>query len=133
MALPTYVVSLVNGSFVTIKNVTATPALVDKTIKDTYYRDEGPDSVTNPVVIVGTDSVTQTDAATGVAIVSSPSGLDLILTDEQMHIEPRQLEYMLSYWEFIVAPDPAVLGTTFSYFYRFDAVLGMETESPSFF
>ncbi len=133
MALPTYVLSLVNGSFVTIKNVTATPALVDKTIKDTYYRDEGPDSITNPVVIVGTASVTETDAATGVAVITTPASLDLIMTDEQMHIEPRQLEYVLSYWEFVVAPDPAVLGTTFSYFYRWDAVMGFETEAPSFF
>lgn len=132
--LPTYYVRLFSGGFDTLENVTATPTLVPQTLMDAYYRDE------DPLIVIGSQIfpdtfvyTTKTDPDTGVATVSTPAGMTFQETDAQMHVAPRQLTYDLSYWEFIVAPDPLDELTTFSYFYRWDAVVGMGTVKPSMF
>ena len=51
-----------------------------------------------------------------------PSGT-LFLSDPQMHVAPRQLEYELSYWQFVT--------TSLTYFWSWDRVNGDEHRSAS--
>jgi hypothetical protein len=124
--MPDAYLTLVDGSVAIVKGITATPTLVPQSIMDAYYRDDaGNDSFTS------TNNITpvSTDAATGTFV---PADWDTggasevqILSDPQMHIAPRQLEYELSYWQFTVGG--------VSFFWRWDVVSGWGTDPPPFF
>lgn len=122
MAAGDYYIKLTDSSVQFVEGVTATPTLVPQSVLDAYYRDNGPyiQSLAFPPI-----SVTETNPATGVAIITTPANVDAVFTDEQMHIDPRQLTYELSYWQFTVG--------ALAYFFRFDYVVGFSTNGqPSF-
>ncbi len=133
--LPTYYLTLEDGSYRTLKNVTAAPTLVDPSgapIKDAYYRDGGQNFQglgALPPFLVETDIA----AGSATTIEATPTTAQDSFPDEVSHVPPRQLSFFLSYWQFLCAPDPAVPGTTFAYYFRWDRVQGMSTEQPSFF
>lgn len=135
--LPTYYLRLSDGSSVTLKNVTATPTLVDPTgapIMDGWYRDGDPPDFGGVFLLPG-KIATQIDETTGAVTVSdlTTAGVNGWLTDAEAHIAPRQLSYKLSYWEFLVAPDPAVPATTVGYYVRWDRLDAMATDPISSF
>ncbi len=134
MPFATYYVTLESGATITIKNVTATPTLVNNlTIKDAYYRDEGPTFQGIGTYLAET-VITPGSPDTAAAVIVSPSpDINLSLSDTQMHVEPRQLSFLLSYWEFLVAPVQLLPAETFGYYIRWDRLTAMSTEPPSFF
>jgi len=126
MAVGDYYISQVDGATAVIKGVTSTPTLVPQSIMDAYYRDDAGNAEFTSTNAI---SPVSTDATTGVFVPAewdTGGASDVqILSDPQMHISPRQLEYELSYWQFQVG--------ALSYFWRFDAVAGFSTDPPLFF
>lgn len=131
--LPTYYVKLADGSSLTLKNVTDTPTLVSPAaIDDAYYRDsaqvlEGLGLI--PAFLVETDI----SAGSATTIEATPTDAQNSFPDEMSHVPPRQLNFKLSYWEFLIAPDPLDVLTTYGYYIRWDRLDGMATEPISSF